>query len=146
MEALLGTGSAEPRRARRAISAGEPLLELKVSAFGERVTISDLIDPVKRALAIRVTDVTGVAGFVTPGDKVDIVLTRDLDGGEMRADTILQNIVVRGTDQVADQDRDKPSVVRTVTVEVTPDEAQKLALAQQAGTLSLPCGILMLTR
>jgi len=50
---------------------------------------------------------------------------------------VLQDIVVRGTDQLADQDVDKPNVARTVTVEVTPDEAQRLALAQQAGTLGL---------
>jgi pilus assembly protein CpaB len=137
MEELLGGEGAEPRRTRRAIAVGEPVIASKVTNFGEKVTIADMIEPSKRAVAIRVDDVTGVAGFVTPGDRVDIILTRQLEDRDMRADTILQNIVVRAVDQVADQDRDKPAVVRTVTVEVDPDEAQKLALAQQAGKLSL---------
>jgi pilus assembly protein CpaB len=101
------------------------------------VTIADAIDPSKRAMAIRVDDVSGVGGFVTPGDRVDVVMTRQTDGSNMVATTILQDITVRGTDQIADEDRDKPNVVRTVTVEVTPDDAQRLALAQQAGRLSL---------
>jgi pilus assembly protein CpaB len=136
LEDVLGAENVEPRRAKRPIATGEVLLQSKVSAFGEKVTIAHLIDPSKRAIAIRVNDVTGVAGFVTPGDRVDVVLTREVDR-KLRADTILQDVLVRGVDQVADEDRDKPSVVRTVTVEVKPVEAQKLALAQQAGTLSL---------
>jgi pilus assembly protein CpaB len=137
LEELLGGTGAQARRARRIIAAGEPIIATKVSDFGDKVTIADVIDPTKRAVAIQVNDVTGVAGFITPGDKVDIVLTRQLEDRDLRADTILQSITVRGVDQVADEDRDKPAVVRTVTVEVGPEEAQKLALAQQAGTLSL---------
>ena len=118
--------------------AGEPVLRSKVSEFGEKVTIADMIDPTKRAMAIRVNDVSGVAGFVTPGDRVDVLLTRRLGNNDnMMTTTVLQDIVVRGTDQLADQDLDKPNVARTVTVEVTPEDAQRVALAQQAGTLSL---------
>ena len=96
-----------------------------------------MIDPGKRAMAIRVNDVSGVAGFVTPGDRVDVLLTRRLTNDEMITTTVLQDIVVRGTDQLADEDLDKPNVARTITAEVSPEEAQRLALAQQAGTLSL---------
>jgi pilus assembly protein CpaB len=117
--------------------AGEPVLRSKVSEFGEKVTIADMIDPTKRAMAIRVNDVSGVGGFVTPGDRVDVLLTRRLDGDNMITTTVLQDIVVRGIDQLADEDLDKPNVVRTVTVEVSPEEAQRLALAQEAGTLGL---------
>jgi pilus assembly protein CpaB len=137
LEALLGKDDSEPRRARRPIAAGEPVLQSKISGFGEKVTVAHMIDTAKRAVAIRVNDVTGVAGFVTPGDRVDIVLTRRLEQDELRADTILQNIVVRGIDQAVDESADKPAVARTVTVELDPDQAQKVALAQQAGTLSL---------
>jgi pilus assembly protein CpaB len=137
LEEVLGTSAQEPRRARRSMVAGEPVLRSKVSDFGEKVTIADIIDPTKRAMAIRVDDVSGVAGFVTPGDRVDVLLTRRLDTDDMITTTVLQGIVVRGTDQLADEDLDKPNVARTVTVEVTPDEAQRLALAQQAGSLSL---------
>lgn len=137
LEDVLGKEDQEPRRARRSLVPGEPVVRTKVSGFGEKVTIADVIDPTKRAMAIRVNDVSGVAGFVTPGDKVDVIMTRRLGGDDMVSTTVLQGIVVRGTDQLADEDQDKPSVARTVTVEVSPDEAQRLALAQQAGTLSL---------
>jgi pilus assembly protein CpaB len=137
LEEILGASGQQPRRARRSMVAGEPVLRSKVSDFGEKVTIADIIDPTKRAMAIRVNDVSGVAGFVTPGDHVDVLLTRRLDNNDMMTTTVLQHIVVRGTDQLSDEDLDKPNVARTVTVEVTPEEAQRVALVQQAGTLSL---------
>lgn len=137
LEQLIGQDQQDPRRARRSIVAGEPIVRNKVSDFGEKVTIADMIDPGKRAMAIRVNDVSGVAGFVTPGDRVDVLLTRRLSNDEMITTTVLQDIVVRGTDQLADEDQDKPNVARTITAEVSPEEAQRLALAQQAGTLSL---------
>jgi pilus assembly protein CpaB len=136
LRGVVGDGKGEPRRARRAIAAGEVLLAAKLSGFGEKVKITGLIDPALRAVAIRVNDVTGVAGFVTPADRVDIILTRRQEDG-LRATTILQDVQVLGIDQIADADRDRPSVVRTITVQVPPADVQKLALAQQAGTLSL---------
>ena len=102
--------------------------------------MSAVVPEGKRAFAVRVNDVSGVAGFLVPGDRVDVILTRDpgAQGHQDRvSDIILQNIVVRGTDQIADTERNKPQVVRTVTLEVTPEEAQKLALAMQVGQLSL---------
>ena len=137
LEELLGEGNKEPRRARRAMVQGEPIVVSKVSNFGEKVTFSHMLDPNKRAMAIRVDDVSGVGGFVTPGDRVDVVMTRQKGKDSFEALTFLEDITVRGTDQIADEDRDKPNVVRTVTVEVTPNQAQKLAVAQQAGRLSL---------
>ena len=67
LEEVLGTSAQQPRRARRSMVAGEPVLRSKVSEFGEKVTIADMIDPTKRAMAIRVNDVSGVAGFRHPG-------------------------------------------------------------------------------
>ncbi len=122
-----------------AIVAGEPVLRSKVSGFGERPILSRQVAEGMRALAIRIDDVIGVAGFVLPGDRVDILLTRtNTPGGTLAvADVVLQNIVVLGIDQSADQRTDQPIVARTATVEVTPEQAQKLVLAQSAGTLSL---------
>ena len=137
LEDVLGSSQQEPRRARRSMVAGEPVVRNKVSGFGEKVTIADAINPGKRAMAIRVNDVSGVAGFVTPGDRVDVLLTRRLNNDDMVTTTVLQDIVVRGTDQLSDEDQNKPNVARTITAEVSPEEAQRLALAQQAGTLSL---------
>jgi pilus assembly protein CpaB len=123
----------------KAISMGEPIVKTKISGFGEKSTLSQKVADNKRAFSIRVNDVSGVAGFLLPGDRVDIMLTRKV--GEKRdnlvADIILQNIVILGIDQASDEDRDQPAVARTATVEVDPEQSQKLALAQQIGTLSL---------
>lgn len=133
---LLPESGQPSRRARRAISQGELILASKVSDFGEKVTIVQTLGPDLRAMAVKVDAETAVGGFVTPGDFVDVVLTQGRDEG-LRAVTILQNIRVIGVDQDADEQSDTPGVARTVTVEVTPEQGQKLALAQQAGTLSL---------
>lgn len=136
MSVLIPALGGEPRRARRAISKGEVLLSSKVSDFGEKVTIVQTLDDNHRAMAIQVKAETGVGGFVTPGDYVDVVLTHGRDT-TLRAVTILQNIRVIGVDQSADERSDTPEVARTITVAVSPEESQRLALAQQAGTLSL---------
>ncbi|PZX36217.1 pilus assembly protein CpaB [Roseinatronobacter thiooxidans] len=135
-EALLPASGQEPRRASRSMVPGEVILSGKVSDFGGRVTISQTLSPNSRAVAIRVDDVTSVGGFVTPGDYVDLLLTRTVRD-ELVTDTILRNIRVIGVDQMSDELRDDPRVARTVTVEVTAEQGQVLALSQRAGTLSL---------
>ncbi|MDH5529834.1 MAG: Flp pilus assembly protein CpaB [Paracoccaceae bacterium] len=125
-----------PRRATRAIAQGELILASKVSDFGEKVTIVQSLGANTRAVSIKVEAETAVGGFVTPGDSVDVVLTQGKDA-DMRAVTILQNVKVLGVDQESDQETDRVEIARTVTLEVTPEDSQKLALAQKAGTLSL---------
>jgi pilus assembly protein CpaB len=139
IQQILGDGSQE-RRARRSMVAGEPVLAAKVSGFGGRDTLGETLHLGMRAVSIRVNDVSGVAGFLLPGDRVDVLLTRQLDNGgkkDLATDVILQNVVVLAIDQLADEQHDKPKVARTATVEVSPEDAQKLALAMQVGTLSL---------
>ena len=121
------------------IHPDEPVTRPKISGFGEKPTLSRQVSNEMRAVSVRVDDVLGVSGFVLPGDRVDIMLTRRIGNGQdnLVTDIILQNITVLGIDQTADQGADKPIVARTATVEVTPEDAQKLALAQQAGTLGL---------
>ncbi|KIC36897.1 MULTISPECIES: Flp pilus assembly protein CpaB [unclassified Leisingera] len=135
-DALLPDTGKPPRRARRAIAQGELIRASRVSNFGEKVTIVQTLSPDHRAMAIKVSAETAVGGFVTPGDSVDVLLTQGR-GADLKTVTILQNARVIGVDQDANQETDKPGVARTVTVEVTPDEGQRLALAQRAGTLSL---------
>jgi pilus assembly protein CpaB len=125
-----------PRRAKRALAQGELIVASKVSEYGEKVTIVQSLGENTRAMAIKVDAETAVGGFVTPGDTVDILLTQGSDS-QMRAVTILQNIRIVGVDQESDEQSDAPEVARTVTVEVSPEQGQKLALAQKAGTLSL---------
>ncbi len=133
---LIPQSGTEPRRAKRAMAQGELVLEGKVSEFGEKVTIVQTLGRGNRAMALKVTAQTAVGGFVTPGDRVDVLLTQG-SGARLRAVTILQNIRIIGVDQKADELNDQANVAKTVTVEVTPEQGQKLALAQRAGTLSL---------
>jgi pilus assembly protein CpaB len=123
------------------IAKDEPVLKSHISGFGAKATLSNEVPRGMRAVSIRIDDVSGVAGFLLPGDRVDVMLTRKLEGKDpndsLATDIILQSVQVLGIDQLADQDRDKPIVARTATLAVTPQDAQKLALAQQAGTLGL---------
>ncbi|CUH49230.1 Flp pilus assembly protein CpaB [Ruegeria atlantica] len=124
------------RRAKGRFYPGEVMLLSKVSNFGEKVTLVQKLGENTRAMAIEVDAVTAVGGFVTPGDWVDIVLTQGARM-DLRAVTILQNIRVIGVDQQSEELSDQPEIARTITVEVTPQQGQRLALAQKAGTLSL---------
>ena len=74
-----------------------------------------------RAVTIRVNDVEGVAGFVLPGDRVDVALTRQVDKSVGTTDVVLQNVKVLAIDQIADERADKPSIARAVTLEVDID-------------------------
>ncbi len=136
LAALLPGSGAEPRRAKAAILAGEIVLASKVSNFGDKVTIVQSLGPNTRAIAIKVEAETSVGGFVTPGDRVDVILTQGKGEG-LKSVTIIQNARVIGVDQQTDEADDAPAVARTVTLEVSPEDSQKLALAQKAGTLSL---------
>lgn len=136
---LLGDGK---RVVLAPIEPDEPILAQKITGSGEKATLAALINQRKRAITIRVNDVVGVAGFVTPGDRVDVLLTRkdrgDNDkGSKAMADVILQSKRVLAVDQSADERSTGPSVVKAVTLEVDPFEAQKTALAASIGTLSL---------
>jgi pilus assembly protein CpaB len=128
----------QKRLALHAIQSNEPVLKSKVSGFGQRATLSTLIDDGRRAVTIRVNDVIGVAGFVLPGDRVDVLLTRQIENNkDFQTDVILQKVKVLGIDQEASDSKEKPTVARAVTLEVTPEESQKLALASQVGSLTL---------
>lgn len=126
-----------PRVALRRIEINEPVLKSKVSGFGGRATLSAVLKGDRRAVTIRVNDVTGVAGFLLPGDRVDVLLSRGGGKANRKISILLQDIRILGVGQLSSERHDKPMVVRTVTVEATPTEAQKLVLAQQVGQLSL---------
>ncbi|AZO34282.1 Flp pilus assembly protein CpaB [Mesorhizobium sp. M2A.F.Ca.ET.037.01.1.1] len=137
-EAMAGSGA---RQALQAISANEPILATKITGPGQRATLSAVLSEGMKAVSIRVNDVLGVAGFVFPGDRVDVLLTRTTrgeDGADKSfVDVLLQSVKVLAVDQVADESKDNPQVVKAVTVEVSTKDAQKLTLAAGAGQLSL---------
>jgi pilus assembly protein CpaB len=119
------------------IDANEPVLGSKITGPGQRATLSAVLGEGMKAVTIRVNDVEGVAGFVLPGDRVDVVMTRQVDKNAATNDVVLQNARVLAVDQLADERAEKPSVVKAVTLEVDTVAAQKLTLAASVGTLSL---------
>ncbi|HZV83843.1 MAG TPA: Flp pilus assembly protein CpaB [Brevundimonas sp.] len=128
----------EPRRALRPLAANEPILADRISGVGARFNLSAMMTPGMRAVSLRVNDVTGVGGFVLPGDRVDVILTRAPDGDTDAITQVLaENALILAVDQSDDDGADKPVVVKAVTVEVTPDEAQTLSLGGVVGTVSL---------
>jgi pilus assembly protein CpaB len=120
-----------------AIEPNEPVLSLKITGPGERATLSALVKPGMKAVTIRVNDVEGVGGFVLPGDRVDVVLTRQIEKGSASTEVVLQNTRVLAVDQSADERAAKAAVAKSVTLEVSTVEAQKVWLASSVGNLSL---------
>ncbi len=127
----------DPRIVLQPIEANELILATKVTGPGQRASLSAVISSGMRAMTVRVNDVLGVAGFVLPGDRVDLLLTRDSGDGSPITDVLLQNVKVLGIDQRADQQNADPDVVKAVTIEVTTEQAQKVTLATRVGMLSL---------
>jgi len=140
INALMGTV------VRHAMTAGEPMTQGSLVAPGDRGFLAAALGPGMRAVTVPVSANTGVAGFVFPGDRVDIVLTQAVSSdGEnplKAAETVLRNVRVLATDQrtATTTNPDGKTVVqgfRTITIEVTPKIAEKVAVAQTLGTLSL---------
>jgi len=122
------------------ISVNEPILADKISAPGAGASMAALLPEGMRAATVRIDDVSGVAGFVQPNDTVDVLITRTVQGAAGAAqvtDVLLQNVRVLAIDQQAKNPDGTPKVGRTATFEVAPLDAQKLALAQTTGSLSL---------
>jgi pilus assembly protein CpaB len=121
---------------------GEPILEAKLAPVGTKGGLSAVIPEGKRAMTVRVNDVIGVAGFALPGNYVDIVVNTQVDargaqGDKQISKIVLEHILVLAVAQEANRDETKPKVVNTVTLELTPEQAEKLDLARSVGTLSL---------
>lgn len=130
------------RVALRPIVPGEPVLADKVSGSGGRAVLSANLPEDMRAVAVPVSAVSGVAGFVRPGDTVDVILTRKIpgDGAEaedLMSDVILEKVQVLAIDQTASENATEPNVGKTATLQVALPDAQKLALATRVGSLSL---------
>ncbi|WP_347302012.1 Flp pilus assembly protein CpaB [Croceibacterium sp. TMG7-5b_MA50] len=138
IDKLLGTVVRHP------VTAGEPVTQGSLVKPGDRGFLAAALGPGMRAVTVDVSARTGVAGFVFPGDRVDIILTQSVsgEGQPLRAtETIMRNVRVLATDQsTASTTEDGKTVVqtfRTATLEVTPRMAEKIAVAETIGTLSL---------
>lgn len=133
----------EARVARVSILKGEPISESKLAPAGAQPGLSFAIKPGLRAITVRVNDVVGVAGFALPGNYVDILVNTTDDANKAVGDNktiskiVLEHILLLAVAQETSQGEGKPKVVNAVTLEVTPDQAEKIDLARSVGTLSL---------
>ena len=122
---------------------GEPVLESKLAPIGATGGLSAVIGKGNRAMTVRVNDVVGVAGFALPGNYVDIVVNTEDESvksdnvNKSISKIVLEHILVLAVAQEQLRDDTKPKVVNAVTLEVTPEQAEKLDLARSVGTLSL---------
>jgi len=140
MQKLIGTVVRNP------ITAGQPLTKGALVGPNDRGFLAAALGPGMRAITVPVSNTTGVAGFIFPGDRVDMMLTQDVAGGGdgpplKVTETVIRNLRVLATDQRTDsKDEEGKTVVKTfntVTLEVTPRIAEKIFVAQSLGTLSL---------
>ena len=134
----------DARVTRTSIQHGEPIMESKLAPPGTQGGLSAVVGEGKRAMTVRVNDVVGVAGFALPGNYVDILvntqdeLAKNSSGRDPSISKIvLERILVLAIAQESSRDDTKPKVVNAVTLELTPEQAEKLDLARSVGTLSL---------
>jgi len=132
----------EGRIARAEILVGEPVTESKLAPKGTLGGLSAVVSAGKRAMTVRVNDVVGVAGFALPGNYVDILVNLQATGSDLAASPsiskiVLERILVLAVAQESTVDDSKPRVVNAVTLELTPDQVEKLDLARSIGELSL---------
>lgn len=136
---------------RYGIKAGEPIMEGRIVKAHEQGFMAAVLEPGMRAVSVFITPAGGVAGFVFPGDHVDVILSHEVkvmtnrEGSSRRetaeqhkvSETILEDVKVLALDQRTDDQAKKPEVARTATLQVTPKQAERLALVPEMGVLSL---------
>jgi len=133
----------DTRVVKTSLLRGEPVLESKLAPIGATGGLSAVIAKGNRAMTVRVNDVVGVAGFALPGNYVDIVVNTEDETiksenvNKSISKIVLEHIMVLAVAQEQNRDETKPKVVNAVTLEVSPDQAEKLDLARSVGTLSL---------
>ncbi len=126
------------RVASQSIFAGEIILRERVPEHLGGSALAAVLEHGKRAITVRVDDVLGVAGFLLPGNRVDVVGSQRSGGNRsVDSETILRDIRVLAVDQHASPERDSPVIVRAVTLEVTPGQAERLVKATQEGQVQL---------
>ena len=133
-ELAIGRGLTRP------VQENEPFLESKLAPKGIGGGLSVAIEPGMRALSVRVDEVVGVAGFVLPGTRVDVLLTLDKasKSNEPITQALLQNVMTLAAGQQIQQDKDgKPKSVPVITLLVTPEQAETLTLAANSGRIQL---------
>lgn len=141
-DAITATTDVVDKVAKFPMIRGDILHPDKLAERGEGSVLASLIEPNKRAVTIRVNDVVGVAGFLLPGNRVDVLVTYKVgnvrsEAAESVTDVVLSNLKVLAVDQKVDQETNQPLVVRAVTLEVSLEEAEALMSAKARGIVQL---------
>jgi pilus assembly protein CpaB len=130
---------------RRGVAAGEPLTWGRVVKKGDRGYLAAILTPGMRAFSVRISDISGISGLVFPGDRVDLIISHKVtkknakgeDITNTASETILTNVRILAIDQKTDDQEGKPLVAKTATLEVTPKQAEEVALASNIGEIVL---------
>jgi pilus assembly protein CpaB len=130
-------GALEGRVVKMTLVHGEPVIEAKLAPQGASGGLAASITEGRRAITVKVNEVVGVAGFALPGNYVDVLVNMKEDHEKPISKIVLERILVLAIAQEATRDDTKPKVVNAVTLEVTPEQAERLDLARSVGTLSL---------
>jgi pilus assembly protein CpaB len=135
---LTSLNQAIGRVATQPLYSGEILLEKRLTLHQGGSPLAAVIENGKRALTVRVNDVIGVAGFLLPGNRVDVVSTkRGSANRDTVSKTIVENLKVLAVDQTVSSDKNDPVIVRAVTLEVTPKQAERIVKATEEGKVQL---------
>ena len=137
LEDLFPPDAAAPRTVLRVMERNEPVLSVKVSQPGEDAGVASRLGEGMRAIALQVDVTSGVAGFIRPGDRVDVYWTGGGREGGSVTRLIQPGVQIIAIDQETDEDRNSPTLARTITVSAPPDEVARLTQAQATGSLTL---------
>ena len=129
---------------RRVVGMGEPVIEDAVVQPGERGFLAAVLTPGMRAVSVPVTATSGISGFVFPGDRIDLILAHDFQTGEgasrvinRASETLLTDVRVLAVDQKTETEDGAAIIAKTATLEVTPLQAELIAVSVKLGELSL---------
>lgn len=123
--------------ARRDIVAGEPINATSIVKANDGGFMSAVLAPGKRAVSIAVTSTSGNAGFIFPGDHVDLILTHHLAGDVLASETFIEDVRVLAIDQMLNNPDNKAVVAKTITLEVSPKQAEMVNVASNIGNISV---------
>lgn len=125
---------------RRSVRAGEAITSAMLMKSGEGGFMSAVLEPGKRAVSISVNPISGNAGFVSPGDRVDLLITYHMKNGaadSVGTETFIRNVRVLAVDQSLENPENKAILAKTITVEVSPNDAEKISVAAEMGKISV---------